>query len=66
MDDLREHGERGVGELVLEDDRLITKLAVQTDRLLEPIKSSSEVELTVLVRTKTLVQKRALAGIDNF
>jgi hypothetical protein len=50
---------------VLEDDRLITKLTVQTDRLLEPVNSPSEVELTVLVRTKKLVKKRALGFVDD-
>jgi hypothetical protein len=50
---------------VLEDDRLITKLSVHTDRLLEPVNSPSEVELTLLIRTKKLVKIRGIAGLDD-
>jgi len=39
---------------LLEDDSLITRLSVETDRLLEPVTSSSEVVLTIRVRTKQL------------
>jgi hypothetical protein len=39
---------------LLEDDSLVTKLAVDTDRLLEPISSASEVELWIRVRTRQL------------
>jgi len=37
---------------LLEDDNLITKIAVRTDRLLKPCKDSSFVELLIAVRTK--------------
>jgi len=39
---------------LLEDDSLITKLSVETDRLLEPVNSRSEVVLMIRVRTKQL------------
>lgn len=39
---------------LLEDDSLITKLSVETDRLLEPVRNPSEVILTIRVRTKQL------------
>ena len=39
---------------LLEDDSLITKLTVDTDRLLEPNTSSGEVELSIKVRTRQL------------
>ena len=50
---------------VLEDDKLITKISVQTYSLLEPVVSSSEVECTVLVRTKKLVKERGFGGLDD-
>jgi hypothetical protein len=37
---------------LLEDDNLITKVAVRTDRLLKPCDDSSFVELLIVVRTK--------------
>lgn len=37
---------------LLEDDNLITKVAVRTDRLLKPCNDSSFVELLIIVRTK--------------
>ena len=37
---------------LLEDDNLITKVAVKTDRLLKPSNDSSFVELLIVVRTK--------------
>jgi hypothetical protein len=37
---------------LLEDDSLITKLAVSTDRLLEPIASQSEVQLFIHVKSR--------------
>ncbi len=40
---------------LLEDDSLVTRLAVDTDRLLEPVTSLSEVELWIRVRTRQLV-----------
>ncbi len=39
---------------LLEDDSLITKLSVETDRLLEPVSCKAEVVLLVQVRTKQL------------
>jgi hypothetical protein len=39
---------------LLEDDSLITRLAVETDRLLEPVASPSEVALFIRVRTKQI------------
>lgn len=39
---------------LLEDDSLISKLTVETGRLLEPVTSSSEVVLFIHVRTKQL------------
>jgi hypothetical protein len=50
---------------VLEDDGLITKLSVHTDRLLEATRSPLEVELTVLVRTKKLVKEIGIGGLDD-
>jgi hypothetical protein len=40
---------------VLEDDNLITKVAVATDRLLKPCEDSSFVNLLITVRTKAIV-----------
>jgi len=37
---------------LLEDDNLVTKLTVATDRLLEPVSSPSEVQLVLHVQTK--------------
>lgn len=37
---------------LLEDDSLITRINVETDRLLEPVRTSSEVDLTIRVRTR--------------
>ncbi|GAA6615325.1 hypothetical protein [Scytonema sp. NUACC26] len=37
---------------LLEDDNLVTRLAVETDRLLEPVEDTSEVELLIHVHTK--------------
>ena len=39
---------------LLEDDSLITRLSVETDRLLEPVATPSEVIATIHVRTKQL------------
>ena len=39
---------------LLEDDSLITCLSVETDRLLEPVRSKSEVVLLIRVKTKQL------------
>lgn len=50
---------------LLEDDGLITKLSVHTERLLEPTRSPSEVELTVLVRTKKFAKNIGIAGLDD-
>ena len=50
---------------VLEDDKLITKVSVQTYSLLAPVGSSSEVECTVLVRTKKLIKERGFGGLDD-
>jgi len=50
---------------VLEDDGLITKLSVNTERLLESTNSPSDVELTLLVRTKILVRETGIGGLDN-
>jgi hypothetical protein len=40
---------------LLEDDALITKVTIQTDRLLEPTESPNYVQLMIHVRTKALV-----------
>lgn len=48
---------------LLEDDNLITKIAVQTDRLFEPVKSPSEVVVLIRVTTKQL---RVLMGTMGF
>ncbi len=40
---------------LLEDDNLITSIAVKTDRLLEPVDSPSEVVLLLHVKTKATV-----------
>lgn len=48
---------------LLEDDNLITKLSVETDRLLEPVSSPSEVELLVKVRTRQLIVLFATNGM---
>lgn len=50
---------------VLEDDKLITKVSVQTHWLLEPVGSLSEVECTILVRTKKLIKERIHGGLDD-
>lgn len=39
---------------LLEDDHLITRLSVQTDRLLEPVATPAEVVLVIHVTTKQL------------
>ncbi len=39
---------------LFEDDSLITKLSVETDHLLEPVKDSSEVVLFIRVRTRQI------------
>jgi hypothetical protein len=39
---------------LLEDDNLVTKLSVNTDRLLEPVQNASEVVLLIHVNTKAL------------
>jgi hypothetical protein len=48
---------------LLEDDNLITKVSVETDRLLYPCESSSEVELLVHVTTKTTRSSWANMGL---
>jgi len=40
---------------LLEDDALITKLSVDTDRLLEPVQGPTEVQLLIRVHTKVVV-----------
>lgn len=50
---------------VLEDDKLITKVSVQTYCLLEPVGSLSDVECTILVRTKKLIRQRGFGGLDD-
>jgi hypothetical protein len=40
---------------LLEDDNLVTRLSVKTDRLLEPVTNPSEVLLLIHVRTKNTV-----------
>ena len=47
---------------LLEDDNLITKVAVRTDRLLKPCKESSFVELLITVQTK--ITKMSWDNID--
>lgn len=42
---------------LFEDDSLITRISVETDRLLEPVISPAEVILTIRVRTKQLRQE---------
>lgn len=48
---------------LLEDDSLITRLAVETDRLLEPVSSDSEVVATIRVATRLLERHRLTAGL---
>ncbi len=48
---------------LLEDDSLITKLSVETDRLLEPVNSKAEVELTIRVHTRQLKVMYATIGL---
>lgn len=50
---------------VLENDCLITKLSVHTERLLEPTNLPSAVELTILVRSKKFVKERLYGGLDD-
>lgn len=45
---------------LLEDDNLITRLAIETDRLLEPVGDKSEVEMLIRVHTKVTI-----ATLDN-
>ena len=45
---------------LLEDDNLVTRIAVETDRLLEPVVDTSEVELLIHVYTKV-----TMATMDN-
>jgi hypothetical protein len=48
---------------LLEDDNLITKVSVETDRLLNPCQSSSEVEMLIHVTTKTTRASWANMGL---
>lgn len=48
---------------LLEDDRLITRVTVETDRLLEPDLDPSEVALFVRVRTRQLRTLMATVGL---
>lgn len=48
---------------LLEDDNLITKVSVETDRLLYPNQSSSEVELLIHVTTKATRSSWANSGL---
>lgn len=48
---------------LLEDDSLITKLSVETDRLLTPVTSSSEVVVIIRVRTKQLKVMMGTIGL---
>lgn len=50
---------------VLDDDRLITKLSVYTESLLEATTSPSEVELMMLVRTKAVMSEKGSIGDLN-
>ena len=50
---------------VLDDDRLITKVSIQTGRLLEDTTSASEVELMVLVRTKKVPNEINVMGFED-
>lgn len=49
---------------LLEDDSLVTKITIATDRLLEPVKSQSEVQLFIHVKTKRTVGTYANIGLD--
>ena len=48
---------------LLEDDSLVTRLSVDTDYLLEPVKRSSEVELWIRVRTHQVRVVIATTGL---
>lgn len=48
---------------LLEDDRLITRVDVETDRLLEPGLESSEVALFIRVRTRQIETKLGTIGL---
>lgn len=48
---------------LLEDDSLVTQLSVEADRLLEPVRSKSEVVLIIRVRTKALKALIATFGM---
>lgn len=50
---------------LLEDDNLIIKVSVATDRLLEPCKSTSEVEMNVHVRARPTRQSWANMGLGS-
>jgi hypothetical protein len=50
---------------VLGDDRLITKVSIQTERLLEDTTSPNEVELMVLVRTKKVPNEVNVMGFED-
>jgi hypothetical protein len=49
---------------LLEDDNLVTKVSVETDRLLEPTKTASEVVLFIRVRTKQLAVLMSTIGLS--
>ena len=49
---------------LLEDDNLITKISVETDRLLDPVKSSSEVVLFIRIKTKQLLVLLGTQGLS--
>lgn len=48
---------------LLEDDSLITQLSVETDRLLEPVSSESEVVATIRVSTRLLEHHPLTVGL---
>ena len=49
---------------LLEDDNLITKVSVESDRLLEPVKTPSEVVLLIRVKTKQLAVLTGTIGLS--
>jgi len=48
---------------LLEDDSLVTKLSVETERLLEPVSSTAEVVLIIRARTKQLKVMMGTIGL---
>lgn len=49
---------------LLEDDNLITKVSVDTERLLEPVRTASEVVLLIRVKTKQLTVLIGTMGLS--